>query len=189
MRGAFLAPPGSSTCLGQWLGEVSLDQAEIKEITSVAQGLEPKALDQVRLALRTKALPQDTERRAREFQRAHHTLLMHFLLFILQQDPGVHNWHLCCGHRQDLLTGVLPHHVSAATAACLAVKYVQPRIMACLQPGGATVMEFVRIPLLLLLIAGSDKWQRGPKETKAWSFNSSLGPSGSPLCLGELERG
>ena len=61
MRGAFLAPPGSSTCLGQCLGELSLHQAEIKEIVSMAQGLEPKALDQVRLALRTKALPQDRE--------------------------------------------------------------------------------------------------------------------------------
>ncbi|KAB0393256.1 hypothetical protein E2I00_013349 [Balaenoptera physalus] len=99
MRGAFLAPPGSSTCLGQWLGELSLHQAEIKEIMSVAQGLEPKALD--------------------------------------QQDPGVHNWHLRCAHRQDLLTGVPPHHVSAATAACLVVKYVEPRIMACLQPDNA----------------------------------------------------
>lgn len=166
-RGNARCLPGPSRILhlpGTVAREVSLDQAEIKEITSVAQGLEPKALDQVRLALRTKALPQDTERRARDFQRAHHTLLMHFLLFILQQDPGVHNWHLCCGHRQDLLTGVLPHHVSAATAACLVVKYVQPRIMACLQPGGATVMEFVRIPLLLLLI--TVQWQRGPKETK-----------------------
>ena len=89
---------------------------------------------------------------------------MHFLLLILQQDPGVHSWHLGCAHRQDLLTGVPPHHVPAATAACLVGKYVEPRIMACLQPGGVTVTEFVGVPLLLLFIAV--QWQRGPKETK-----------------------
>ena len=63
------------------------------------------------------------------------------------------NWYPRCAHLQDLLTGVLPHNVPAAAAACLVVKYVEPHIMACLQPCGATVMEFVWIPLLLLFTA------------------------------------
>ena len=39
---------------------------------------------------------------------------------------------------------------AGSAAACLVVKYVEPHIMACLLPCGATVMEFVWIPLLLL---------------------------------------
>ena len=60
---------------------------------------------------------------------------------------------------QDLFAGVLAHNVPAA--ACLVVKYVEPRVMAFLQPRGATVMEFVWIPFLLLFIAVQQ--QRGPK--------------------------
>ena len=46
----------SSTCLGLWLGELNLEQAEIKKIMLMAQDLEPKALDQEELAFRTKLL-------------------------------------------------------------------------------------------------------------------------------------
>lgn len=48
----------------------------------MAQGLELNALDQARLALKTKALPQDRQRCARDFQRTHHTLL--------KQSPAPH---------------------------------------------------------------------------------------------------
>ena len=41
----------------------------------------------------------------------------------------------------------------AGSAHCLVVKYVKPRNMACSQPRGATVIEFLWVPLLLFFIA------------------------------------
>lgn len=51
MSGASLAPPGYSTCQGQWLGELSLDQDEVKKIMQMAQGFGPKALDRDKCGL------------------------------------------------------------------------------------------------------------------------------------------
>lgn len=44
-------------------------------------------------------------------------------------------------------------NMPAFAGVCLVVKNVKPRFMAFLQPGGATVMGFVWIHLLLLFIA------------------------------------
>lgn len=39
MSGASQAPPGYSTCQGQWLGELGLDQAEVKKDHADGSGL------------------------------------------------------------------------------------------------------------------------------------------------------